>query len=169
MIGGWVCEHDSFFDICGFIRWLQLSSYSSSLGFPLRPLVLMVVLVGYWRCWVLCGQSHFITSSAQVSYILKPCNSFLLGVGIGAEYPCGSVSASEFSESPGISRRAQHRWYVLATSAWFLSGIADMIRTDPVSVCRYSAWSRKCDCCLRTLSFVLDVSDTKDLQFTSNK
>ncbi|KAF7759884.1 hypothetical protein Agabi119p4_11579 [Agaricus bisporus var. burnettii] len=41
---------------------------------------------------------------------------FLLGVGIGAEYPCGSVSASEFSESPGISRRAQHRWYVLATN-----------------------------------------------------
>ena len=42
--------------------------------------------------------------------------SFLLGIGIGAEYPCGSVSASEQSEQPGINKRAQHRWLALATS-----------------------------------------------------
>jgi len=41
---------------------------------------------------------------------------FLLGIGIGAEYPCGSVSASEQSEEPGISKRAQHRWFALATN-----------------------------------------------------
>ena len=35
---------------------------------------------------------------------------------MGAEYPCGSVSASEQSEEPGISKRAQHRWFALATS-----------------------------------------------------
>ncbi|KIM39748.1 hypothetical protein M413DRAFT_28942 [Hebeloma cylindrosporum] len=33
---------------------------------------------------------------------------FLLGIGVGAEYPCGSVSASEQSEEPGISKNAQH-------------------------------------------------------------
>ena len=49
--------------------------------------------------------------SAQLSW-----NSFLLGIGIGAEYPCGSVSASEQTEQPGISKRAQHRWFALATS-----------------------------------------------------
>ncbi|RDB26292.1 hypothetical protein Hypma_006812 [Hypsizygus marmoreus] len=41
---------------------------------------------------------------------------FLLGIGVGAEYPCGSVSASEQSEEPGISKRAQHRWFALATN-----------------------------------------------------
>ncbi|KAH0585110.1 hypothetical protein H2248_008371 [Termitomyces sp. 'cryptogamus'] len=41
---------------------------------------------------------------------------FLLGIGIGAEYPCGSVSASEQTEQPGISKRAQHRWFALATN-----------------------------------------------------
>jgi len=34
---------------------------------------------------------------------------FLLGVGVGAEYPCGSVAASEQSEEEGISKRAQHQ------------------------------------------------------------
>ncbi|KAF9451867.1 MFS Git1p-related glycerophosphoinositol and glycerophosphocholine permease [Macrolepiota fuliginosa MF-IS2] len=41
---------------------------------------------------------------------------FLIGIGIGAEYPCGSVSASEQSEEPGISKNAQHRWFALATN-----------------------------------------------------
>ncbi|PFH52919.1 hypothetical protein AMATHDRAFT_1657 [Amanita thiersii Skay4041] len=41
---------------------------------------------------------------------------FLLGIGVGAEYPCGSVSASEQSEEPGISKNAQHRWFALATN-----------------------------------------------------
>jgi MFS family permease len=41
---------------------------------------------------------------------------FLLGIGIGAEYPCGSVAASEQSEEEGINKRAQHRWFALATS-----------------------------------------------------
>ncbi|TFK20714.1 glycerophosphodiester transporter [Coprinopsis marcescibilis] len=42
---------------------------------------------------------------------------FLLGIGVGAEYPCGSVSASEQSEEPGINRNAQHRWFTLATNS----------------------------------------------------
>ena len=42
--------------------------------------------------------------------------SFLLGIGVGAEYPCGSVSASEQSEEKGIHKNAQHRWFALATS-----------------------------------------------------
>jgi len=42
---------------------------------------------------------------------------FLLGIGVGAEYPCGSVSASEQSEEPGIRKKAQHRWFALATNS----------------------------------------------------
>jgi MFS family permease len=41
---------------------------------------------------------------------------FLLGIGVGAEYPCGSVSASEQSEEPGISKGSQNRWFALATN-----------------------------------------------------
>lgn len=42
--------------------------------------------------------------------------SFLLGIGVGAEYPCGSVAAAEQSEDVGVSKHAQHRWFALATS-----------------------------------------------------
>ncbi|TEB27007.1 MFS general substrate transporter [Coprinellus micaceus] len=34
------------------------------------------------------------------------------------EYPCGSVSASEQSEESGISKKAQHRWFTLATTVF---------------------------------------------------
>lgn len=41
---------------------------------------------------------------------------FVVGIGIGAEYPCGSVAASEQSEEPTISKMAQHRWLALSTN-----------------------------------------------------
>jgi len=41
---------------------------------------------------------------------------FLLGIGVGAEYPCGSVAASEQSEGSTISKNAQNRWFALATN-----------------------------------------------------
>ncbi|KAG2132689.1 major facilitator superfamily domain-containing protein [Suillus bovinus] len=41
---------------------------------------------------------------------------FFLGIGVGAEYPCGSVSASEQSEEEGIAKNSQHQWLVLATT-----------------------------------------------------
>ncbi|KAG8213042.1 major facilitator superfamily domain-containing protein [Butyriboletus roseoflavus] len=47
--------------------------------------------------------------------MLTACR-FLIGIGIGAEYPCGSVSASEQTEEKGIAKNAQHRWLALATN-----------------------------------------------------
>ncbi|KAG2110904.1 major facilitator superfamily domain-containing protein [Suillus discolor] len=47
---------------------------------------------------------------------------FLLGIGVGAEYPCGSVSASEQSEEEGIAKNSQHRWLVLATNSMIDAG-----------------------------------------------
>ncbi|KAF8886208.1 major facilitator superfamily domain-containing protein [Infundibulicybe gibba] len=44
--------------------------------------------------------------------MLSACR-FLLGIGIGAEYPCGSVAASEQSEEDGIGKYAQHRGWLL--------------------------------------------------------
>ena len=41
---------------------------------------------------------------------------FLLGIGVGAEYPCGSVAASEQSEGSAISKKSQNRWFALATN-----------------------------------------------------
>ena len=47
--------------------------------------------------------------------MLTACR-FLLGIGLGAEYPCGSVSASEQSEEGTVDKMAQNRWFALATS-----------------------------------------------------
>ncbi|KAJ8072212.1 glycerophosphoinositol permease [Marasmius tenuissimus] len=47
--------------------------------------------------------------------MLSACR-FLVGIGVGAEYPCGSVSASEQTEQEGINKNAQHRWFALATN-----------------------------------------------------
>jgi hypothetical protein len=57
-------------------------------------------------------------SAILSSLLIRPGeDSFLLGIGVGAEYPCGSVAASEQSEEEGIAKNAQHRWFALATSA----------------------------------------------------
>ncbi|KAG6919883.1 hypothetical protein DXG01_015591 [Tephrocybe rancida] len=49
---------------------------------------------------------------------------FFLGIGVGAEYPCGSVAASEQSEGPAISKNARHRWVGLATISTLVFGFA---------------------------------------------
>ncbi|KAG8910938.1 hypothetical protein FRC00_007298, partial [Tulasnella sp. 408] len=41
---------------------------------------------------------------------------FLIGIGIGAEYPAGSVAASENTEDPGIKSGTQHMLFALATN-----------------------------------------------------
>ncbi|KAH9949958.1 major facilitator superfamily domain-containing protein [Amylocystis lapponica] len=53
--------------------------------------------------------------------MLSACR-FLLGIGVGAEYPCGSVAASEQSEGPGVNKNAQHRWFALATNCMIDTG-----------------------------------------------
>lgn len=50
--------------------------------------------------------------------MLTACR-FLLGIGVGAEYPCGSVAASEQSEEEGVQKGTQNRWFALATSKHF--------------------------------------------------
>ncbi|KAJ7116458.1 MFS Git1p-related glycerophosphoinositol and glycerophosphocholine permease [Mycena epipterygia] len=57
---------------------------------------------------------------------------FFLGIGIGAEYPCGSVSASEQTEGKAISKNAQHRWFALATNcmidlAWCVAAFIPLL------------------------------------------
>ncbi|TFK45738.1 metabolite transporter [Heliocybe sulcata] len=54
-------------------------------------------------------------SLAGMLSMLSACR-FILGIGVGAEYPCGAVAAAEQSEQPGIRRNAQNRWFVLATN-----------------------------------------------------
>jgi len=41
---------------------------------------------------------------------------FFTGIGIGGEYPTGSVAAAENSEDPGIKKSSQQRLFVLATN-----------------------------------------------------
>ncbi|KAG6887840.1 hypothetical protein C0995_012307, partial [Termitomyces sp. Mi166 len=56
-------------------------------------------------------------ANGSVSGLLSMLSAmrFFLGIGVGAEYPCGSVAASEQSEEPTISYHARHRWLGLAT------------------------------------------------------
>ncbi|KAJ7454738.1 metabolite transporter [Mycena latifolia] len=63
--------------------------------------------------------------------MLITCRAFL-GIGIGAEYPCGSVSASEQTEGKAISKNAQHRWFALATNcmidfAWCVAAFIPLL------------------------------------------
>lgn len=102
---------------------------------------------------------HFMTHTAvgDSEYRL----SFLLGIGIGAEYPCGSVSASEQSEQDGIHKRAQHRWFALATSERQIFLISHVRRTwlTFYSLPRQYDWFWVCDFCFCAFGFVLDVSE----------
>jgi len=59
------------------------------------------------------GAHHSVSGLLSM---LAACR-FFIGIGVGAEYPCGSVAASEQSEEPGIGKNAQHRWFALATNS----------------------------------------------------
>lgn len=48
--------------------------------------------------------------------IVQPRLTHALTVGIGAEYPAGSVACSESTENPGVKGRIQHMLFVLATN-----------------------------------------------------
>ncbi|KAJ3732129.1 MFS Git1p-related glycerophosphoinositol and glycerophosphocholine permease [Lentinula guzmanii] len=64
------------------------------------------------------GAHHSVRGTLAM---LSACR-FLLGIGVGAEYPCGSVSASEQTEQKSISKNAQHRWFALATNSMIDTG-----------------------------------------------
>ena len=64
-------------------------------------------------------------SQATITFFLNLADvylRFLVGIGIGAEYPCGSVAASEQSEGSTISKYAQNRWVALATNCMIDTG-----------------------------------------------
>ncbi|KAJ7850281.1 MFS Git1p-related glycerophosphoinositol and glycerophosphocholine permease [Mycena olivaceomarginata] len=58
------------------------------------------------------GANHSVRGLLAMLIICR----FFLGIGIGAGYPCGSVSCAEQTEGPAIARNAQHRWLALATN-----------------------------------------------------
>lgn len=94
------------------------SSRSCQLHLPVRT----IAWADYLQCSALAGMLH-VSRSHTLS--LTSIISFLLGIGVGAEYPCGSVAASEQSEEEGIAKNAQHRWFALATSeCWKLYSYA---------------------------------------------
>jgi len=97
-------------------RCLLLESLLSFLPSLRRRPALTIVPPASLLCSVHVGKSaDDITPPLAANPTLG--YSFLLGIGVGAEYPCGSVAASEQSEEDGIAKNAQHRWFALATSA----------------------------------------------------
>ncbi|KAF5392349.1 hypothetical protein D9757_001445 [Collybiopsis confluens] len=69
-------------------------------------------------CAASSGANH---SLGGLVAMLSVCR-FCLGIGVGAEYPCGSVAASERSEERDIGKKSQHRWVALATNTMITSG-----------------------------------------------
>ncbi|KAF8887083.1 major facilitator superfamily domain-containing protein [Infundibulicybe gibba] len=67
----------------------------------------------------LAAMSSGVNGSVHGLLDMLCATRFFIGIGIGAEYPCGSVAASEQSEEDGIGKYAQHRWLTLATSELF--------------------------------------------------
>ena len=88
---------------------------------------------------------------------------FLLGIGIGAEYPCGAVAASEQAEEDGVKKNARQRWLVLATSTRASSSCNYEI--IQFFLYRHHGYQWFCFGCYRTFDTDLDVmsshSDTK--------
>ena len=96
-------------------RWLLPELLPCFLDSRLRRVALITVPTVCLPCFALVGESN--VSKPSLLLIQLWDGRFLLGIGVGAEYPCGSVAASEQSEEEGISKNAQHRWFALATSA----------------------------------------------------
>jgi MFS family permease len=62
---------------------------------------------------------------------------FLTGIGIGAEYPSGSVAASENTEDPGVPKKMQHFLFAMATNVAIDWGfvIAALVPLIMVAIC----------------------------------
>ncbi|BGP57677.1 glycerophosphoinositol permease [Rhodotorula sphaerocarpa] len=65
----------------------------------------------------LCAGAYGYHGSVQGMFTALIVYRLLTGIGIGAEYPSGSVAASENTENPGVPRRWQHGLFVLATNS----------------------------------------------------
>ncbi|KAF8207091.1 MFS Git1p-related glycerophosphoinositol and glycerophosphocholine permease [Mycena galopus ATCC 62051] len=59
------------------------------------------------------GANHSVHGLLNMLIVCR----FFLGIGIGAEYPTGSVSCSEQTEGKHVAKNAQHRWFALATNS----------------------------------------------------
>ncbi|BGP02934.1 hypothetical protein RTBOTA2_005793 [Rhodotorula toruloides] len=71
-----------------------------------------IMIVGSALCAGAYGAGGSITGMLQALIAWR----FLTGIGIGAEYPAGSVACSESTENPGVKGRIQHMLFVLATN-----------------------------------------------------
>jgi MFS family permease len=98
-------------------RCSLLESLHSFLASLRRRPALTIVPPACLLCSVHVGKSTDDVTVHLTANLTSAWYSFLLGIGVGAEYPCGSVAASEQSEEEGIAKNAQHRWFALATSA----------------------------------------------------
>jgi len=65
---------------------------------------------------VISGLAYGAGGSLQGMFTALIAYRFLIGIGIGAEYPAGSVAASENSEDPGVPTGHQQKMVVLSTN-----------------------------------------------------
>ncbi|GAA5984713.1 hypothetical protein JCM10908_003471 [Rhodotorula pacifica] len=63
----------------------------------------------------LCAGAYGANGSVDGMLAALIVYRFITGIGIGAEYPSGSVACSESSEATGVNTRWSHMWFALAT------------------------------------------------------
>ncbi|CAE6533087.1 unnamed protein product [Rhizoctonia solani] len=98
-------------------------------GTTLASLAFAGTIVGMMSATLIVAVFSFLSACSAGAHgstdgllaMLCACR-FLLGIGVGAEYPSGSVAASEQSEEEGIAKNAQHRWFALATNTMIDTG-----------------------------------------------
>ncbi|KIJ15663.1 hypothetical protein PAXINDRAFT_163069 [Paxillus involutus ATCC 200175] len=70
----------------------------------------MISATGIVALFILSAASAGANNSVAGMLAMLAACRFLIGIGIGAGYPCGTVSASEQSEEGAIAKNAQHRF-----------------------------------------------------------
>ncbi|GAA5869308.1 hypothetical protein JCM3774_004202 [Rhodotorula dairenensis] len=65
----------------------------------------------------LCAGAYGAGGSIQGMFAALIVYRLITGIGIGAEYPSGSVACSESTENPGVPSRWQHGLFILATNS----------------------------------------------------
>lgn len=79
-----------------------------------RKMAMMICTALIFVFSILCAASA--GSSPQILFNCLIAFRFFLGIGIGGEYPSGSVTAAESTENHGVKKSQQQRLFIWATN-----------------------------------------------------
>lgn len=76
-----------------------------------------MIFASLWMAfWSLIAGLAFAGDNIDALWKCLIAYRFLVGIGVGAEYPSGTVAAAENCEDPGVSKKSQQKYLVLSTN-----------------------------------------------------